>query len=460
MPWIVSYTRLGGYGRGELLHHFHALVRRISTFVATVVLLAAWALPAAGQPPETELDRAWQAMFDDPTDIDATLRYATLATEAGDYEAAIGALERLLLLSPGLPSVHADLGLLYHRMGSQAAARFHVRRALEAPDVSPDVAARAQYVLARIEQAEDASSFRASLTVGARYQSNANSGPSSATVLASGFNVALDEEFQEEDDVNLFGLARLHHGYRLRGIGATLDTEAFAFGTLHEQVHEVNNLTLEASTGPRFDIGNGLSVRPHVVGNLVWRGNDFNSKVIGAGLDARYEIGNRARLAATYQHRVRDFTNSDRRRFVDLRDGNEDHFSADAVYAFTRNLSGIVRATLISRDTRRAFLDSGEYGVTARLALRHASPFGFGPQRWFSHLLVGLRRIDFDAPNPAVDPARTRRDDEIRFGAGTSADLSRHWRAGLRLSYSDVDSNLPNFTRDNLAVSLSATRRF
>ncbi len=115
---------------------------------------------------------------------------------------------------------------------------------------------------------------------------------------------------------------------------------------------------------------------------------------------------------------------------------------------------------MISRSTERDFLDSDEYAVNARLILAHAGPFVAGPSRWRSHIGFGLRRIDFDAPNRSVDPTRTRRDTERRFEVGTSVTLSRNWRAGIRASYSDVDSNLPNFERDNLAVSLSATRRF
>src|SRR5260221_9521915 len=38
-----------------------------------------------------------------PDDLDAGFRYAELETELGDYEAAIGALERMLYYNPNLP---------------------------------------------------------------------------------------------------------------------------------------------------------------------------------------------------------------------------------------------------------------------------------------------------------------------------------------------------------------------
>ena len=38
-----------------------------------------------------------------PTNPDAGFQYAQLETELGDYEAAIGALERILYYNPNLP---------------------------------------------------------------------------------------------------------------------------------------------------------------------------------------------------------------------------------------------------------------------------------------------------------------------------------------------------------------------
>ena len=42
-----------------------------------------------------------------PDDLDAGFQYAQLETELGDYEAAIGALERMLYYNPDLPRVES-----------------------------------------------------------------------------------------------------------------------------------------------------------------------------------------------------------------------------------------------------------------------------------------------------------------------------------------------------------------
>jgi hypothetical protein len=48
-----------------------------------------------------------------PDDLDAGFQYAQLETELRDYEAAIGALERILYYNPNLPRVNLQLGTLY-----------------------------------------------------------------------------------------------------------------------------------------------------------------------------------------------------------------------------------------------------------------------------------------------------------------------------------------------------------
>ncbi len=61
--------------------------------------------------------RAEQARLGDhirqhPTDYEATYRYVLLSTELKDYEAGIGALERLLGFNPGLSRARKELGFL------------------------------------------------------------------------------------------------------------------------------------------------------------------------------------------------------------------------------------------------------------------------------------------------------------------------------------------------------------
>ena len=90
--------------------------------------------PAAAQD-ASEQSRLYQQMVRNPTNHDLTFEYARVATANSDYEAAIGALERLLFYNPKLTRAKYELGALYFRLGSYEMARRYFKEALASPDI-------------------------------------------------------------------------------------------------------------------------------------------------------------------------------------------------------------------------------------------------------------------------------------------------------------------------------------
>ncbi|MDP6069639.1 MAG: tetratricopeptide repeat protein, partial [Alphaproteobacteria bacterium] len=88
---------------------------------------------------EAQYEKAFDEVFRDPGNLDKSFRFAELAIKIGNYEAAISALERMLLVNPNLPRVRLELGVLYFRLGSYRTARSYLRRVKEAADVPPEV---------------------------------------------------------------------------------------------------------------------------------------------------------------------------------------------------------------------------------------------------------------------------------------------------------------------------------
>jgi hypothetical protein len=88
-----------------------------------------------------------------PDDLDAAFRYAELETELGDYEAAIGGLERILYYNPDLPGVRLQLGVLYFHLRSYEMARNCFDAVLNAPDVPPDIRTEVQTYVAAVDKA-------------------------------------------------------------------------------------------------------------------------------------------------------------------------------------------------------------------------------------------------------------------------------------------------------------------
>lgn len=55
-----------------------------------------------------------QRMIANPSDLDLAFQYAQASCDAGDYEGAISALERMLIYAPNTPRIQFELGVLYY----------------------------------------------------------------------------------------------------------------------------------------------------------------------------------------------------------------------------------------------------------------------------------------------------------------------------------------------------------
>jgi tetratricopeptide (TPR) repeat protein len=99
------------------------------------------------------VDLLFKRLLLKPDDLDAGFRYAELETELGDYEAAIGALERMLYYNPNLPRVKLQLGVLYFQVRFYEMARNYFDTVLNAPDVPPDIRTEVQTYVAAIDKA-------------------------------------------------------------------------------------------------------------------------------------------------------------------------------------------------------------------------------------------------------------------------------------------------------------------
>jgi len=94
-----------------------------------------------------QFDQTFYTMLDDPSNIDITMKYAKLAVQMEDYEAAIPALERILLFNPDLPSVKHELGVMYYRLESFDMAKSYLIDAKNSNGVTPEVVEKANKYL-------------------------------------------------------------------------------------------------------------------------------------------------------------------------------------------------------------------------------------------------------------------------------------------------------------------------
>lgn len=108
-----------------------------------------------------QYDVAFEELLRRPTDLNVLFRFASLASQTGDLEGAVSALEQMLLVQKDLPQVRLELGVLYYRLHSYEVARAHIEVALKFPSLPAEVRARGEQLLSQImeEQKHDISHF-------------------------------------------------------------------------------------------------------------------------------------------------------------------------------------------------------------------------------------------------------------------------------------------------------------
>ena len=100
---------------------------------------------------QKQYDAAFQEMLRQPANLDVLFKFAGLASQTGDLEGAISALERMLLINPDLPRVRLELGVLYYRLGSYEVARTYLETGLKSPTLPPEVRSWAEQLMAKMQ---------------------------------------------------------------------------------------------------------------------------------------------------------------------------------------------------------------------------------------------------------------------------------------------------------------------
>lgn len=448
-----------------------AIFRRRSRLAAAAVLLAsALVSQAHGQSgtdsqAQRDFEATFSRMLQDPANLDVTFRYAELAVQVGDFEAAISALERMLLYNPNLPRVRLELGVLYFRLGSYAIARTYLTRAVEGENVPDDVRARVAVFLDEIDKRLSNHRFAASVYGGMRYQTNANAGPKAPDITLLGGQATLNGRFTEKKDWNAFISGTLRHTYdpQLQG-GEVMETDLLLYGSQQTSQHQLDLVFTELKTGPRArfmrDWFETASWRPYAVASMVHLDESpyFWSYGIGSSFDATVAEATNGSLDISAKDRA---------------------FRADAGRPTARNQSGPeYQATLDLRrqlsdslllsgtlgwkeiDARQSLHSNREWEFGTGLTMSHAAPMNITDQPWTSSLSASYIETQYFAPDPAVDPNRNRRDAEKRLTLLTTVPVTREWALTATLQRTVVDSNFKNFTYTNSSLSVGASVRF
>ena len=446
-----------------------AMARALGLAVAVLLSAGCAFAQTASAPSDGDLraqaDVLFKRMLVKPNDLDAAFRYSEIETKLGDYEAAIGALERMLFYNPNLPRVKLELGLLYFRLHSYEMARSYFNAAIAARETPQDVRDEVATFLSAIDRAVADNQFAVFAQIGIRHQSNANAGPNSQVVQALGQSALLSSQFARTPDWNAFGIATVHHFYDFgdqRGDG--WESDLAAYYARQFTVQRVNLGLVEASTGPRLGLGDtGASIHPYALANIVTLGDADYLGTVGGGASLRLQLPFAVSLTPGVEYRDRQFYNSSNYPTSSGQTGRQ-------WIGYALGSGPLPAVAGLSWQARFAFThDTAEYApyaysdASVDLALPYAFPapaFARSGSTWTIAPFVGYSHTAYAQPDPIVDPNVTRLDRQWRVGATLDMIFVQNVGFSMQVEYLRTDSTISNYRTNDFIVSGGPTIRF
>jgi hypothetical protein len=449
--------------------------------IALTVIFAAPAAIAQSAPPSdtTRLEARKQALFQEmlrnPADLDATFAYADVSARLGDYEAAVSALERMLLFNPHLPRVQLELGALYYRMGSYELARDYFAKAA-AGNPPPEVRRRVEEYLALIDKAQSRHHFSGYVFLGGQYQSDANvAGSSSILTPVFPFPVLLNSEFTKQSSGSLFGSGSALYSYDLNTQNQdTLEVTGVGYLShyFNSNVNRLDLSLLEVTAGPRFNFPNaGLasdkpaSFKPYAIFDEVGLGWDQYFAAYGGGLEYDEIVWNDLALKSTFEFRQKNYTNAPTRPLSTGLNGSDKLVTLAAAKPITANSTLNLELDYLDQSTQLDYYTNNTYIVAGAYDIRYSVPTPLTTYPWESTFYLGRAWSLYAAPDPccATGPAggiSTQLTQRWRFGLTQTWPVTANTAIVLQVERDIVSSNLPLYAYTNTSVLVGPQIRF
>ncbi len=424
-------------------------------FVLPAAMLVAFGL-LGGTPSAQELTAAERAQFQarkealfqqmlrNPANLDVTFAYADISAKLGDNEAAVSALERMLLFNPKLARVQLELGALYFRMGSYAIARTYFDKALAA-NPPAEVKERIHTYLAQIKDLSAPQRFSGFFMLGGQWQSDANLAPGSSLVHSPIGDVLLNSQFVKKADENFFATGSVLYSYDLgTQQHDALEILGTGFANHYSSVTRLDLGVTELTAGPRFNFTNPVagvgdaSLKSYLIANDVSLGGDQYFHTFGVGGEATALVWDDIRLKSVFEFRGKNFNDSPDRPLSRGLNGSDKLVSLFVSKPITAHPASELTLELdfLAQDTRLAYYGNKTYAGALSYRIKYDDPTGTLHFPWETTLFIGHSWADYDAADPCCN---TNSNPQLFFSSSTRFD--RHWRFGLTQSF-PVSSNV------------------
>jgi len=413
------------------------------------------------------LDLLFADVIREPANADLTLQYARVATEIGDYEAAITAMERLQFLNPSLSQVSLELGVLYYRIGSNGLARSYLTKALKTPDLSPENQALIQRYLLDIDKLTRQNRFSADIFAGVMHQSNANLGPGSSSISLPAGVVSLSSTAVKRSDQALATSGAALYSYDLQDQDrTTIEVSGQLCATKHFRVRDFDLMYTEITAGPRttfatYDI-TGFNVHPYVIADFSLLGGSTLFHAFGTGIDAEKVLRPNLKLKGVFEFRDKRYGTGAGRVTASNLSGNEHNLALQLSYAITPAQTVSVTGSFIDVAARSQASANRQLGLSGTYQIAYAPPFDIpsGHGAWQTAVSAGRSIANYNAPDPAINASQARFDHVWRLAFTEVIPVAEAVSLSFQLQRDIVSSTIPLFAYTNTTVMLGAQVRF
>ncbi|HXW72197.1 MAG TPA: tetratricopeptide repeat protein [Methylocella sp.] len=408
-------------------------------------------------PPE---DPLFEPMLKKPADFDAAAQYAVSTAKAGDLEASIGALERLLFFNPQLARVRFEIGALYFRLGSFEMARGYFETAQNSADATDELKQRAQEYILVIDQKLQPDQWAGFLQTGFRYQTNATFGPNQQSLL--GATRPINSQFLPRSDGNWFGFFNLNYAHDFgTQNGDLFEASLSAYDAQQFTATAVDTGALDFRAGPRFGLPleslSGVSIKPYAALSGATLADAAYVGSFGGGVTARFTLAGVA-FDPYVEVRRANYRNSTLYPFASELDGRLIEVGLPAWGQITSGIRWQARFAYSGDDCAVPWYSYDRYAFDFWLPLSIPSLWR-GPS-WTLTPSFGVAPWLYRQPDPVADPFKTERDVEWRVGLGLDVPIEGRFGIGLQVQYRTLISNIPGNTVKDFSTTIGPTISF
>jgi hypothetical protein len=433
------------------------MLRRVPAWGVFLLALApSLALGASGDSGSLrgELDTIYQRLLGDPSDRALNRRLIDIAVQLNDYDAAIGAVERLIFYEPGNAALQLEAARFYVQIKSYAAAAGYLKGALELPNLTGGERKEASDLLAVTDRETRPSPWSAFIQAGARYQTNANNGSAEL-----GLNEPLP--FQKpKEDWNSFALGTLGLA---EPINKNLGIESSLSGYYADQ-DEIDRLDLafaEITAGPRFTTDKGeLSLKPYALAQGISLGNDPYQAAFGGGVLTRWTFADDWWIEPQFEYKNRSYYNSDNYPLATDQTGELFTYAVNFNGRLSDNVGWSSRLAFNNNDAAAAYQSYDQYFANIGVQIGFDL---FGVENLLFSPYAGVTMTNFNGIAPPEKYAgldTIREDFQWVVGANLEVPLREHIALGLAVEYAKNRSNLDRDDYENLKVVIGPEGRF